>query len=140
MRTRAEALIPEQFGPLQGVRILSSGTLIAQPVAAALAAEMGAEVIQIERPGVGDVWRGIEFPVEAKDGARVASGWIQDRRNTFYTTLDLSLPEGRELFLRLIPQVDIWMESSKAGSYDKWGLDDETVLQANPMRHHGGLP
>ncbi len=132
MRTRAEALIPEQFGPLQGVRILSSGTLIAQPVAAALAAEMGAEVIQIERPGVGDVWRGIEFPVEAKDGARVASGWIQDRRNTFYTTLDLSLPEGRELFLRLIPQVDIWMESSKAGSYDKWGLDDETVLQANP--------
>jgi len=132
LESRAEALIPEQFGPLQGVRILSSGTLIAQPVAAALAAEMGAEVIQIERPGVGDVWRGLEFPIEGKDGVRVGSSWIQDRRNTFYTTLDLSLPEGQELFLRLIPQMDIWMESSKAGSYDKWGLDDETVLQANP--------
>ena len=48
-------LVPEAFGPLQGVRVLSTGALIAQPFAAALAAEMGAEVIQIERPGVGDV-------------------------------------------------------------------------------------
>ena len=46
-------LVPERFGPLQGVRIISSGTLIAQPWAAELASEMGAEVIQIERPGAG---------------------------------------------------------------------------------------
>ena len=53
-------LVPEAFGPLQGVRVLSTGALIAQPFAAALAAEMGAEVIQIERPGVGDVvWRNV---------------------------------------------------------------------------------
>ena len=49
MESRAPFLIPEQFGPLQGVRILSSETLIAQPFAAALAAQMGAEVIKIER-------------------------------------------------------------------------------------------
>ena len=55
-----ENLVTEKFGPLQGVKIVSTGTLIAQPFAAELAAEMGAEVIQIERPGIGDVgWRNI---------------------------------------------------------------------------------
>ena len=53
-----KTLVPEAFGPLQGVKIVSSGTLIAEPFAAALAADMGAEVIQVERPGVGDLgWR-----------------------------------------------------------------------------------
>ena len=59
MPPRAESLLPEQFGPLQGVRILSTGTIVAQPFAASLAAEMGAEVIQIERPHVGDVTRSL---------------------------------------------------------------------------------
>jgi len=63
-------LVGEKFGPLQGVRIVSTGTLIAQPFAAELAAEMGAEVIQIERPVVGDVgWRNIGIRLAAKDGA-----------------------------------------------------------------------
>ena len=49
-----ETLVPEQFGPLQGVRVLSTGSVIAQPFAAALAAQMGAEVIQVESPKVED--------------------------------------------------------------------------------------
>lgn len=132
MEPRAESLLPEQFGPLQGVRILSTGTLIAQPFAATLAAEMGAEVIQIERPGIGDVTRGLGVPMGDVDGSPVGSLWAQDRRNTFYTTLDFAAPEGRDLFLRLITGADIWMESSKAGTYAQWSLDDATVLAANP--------
>ena len=132
MEPRAESLLPEQFGPLQGVRILSTGTIIAQPFAAALAAEMGAEVIQIERPGIGDVTRGLGVPLGDGDGSPIGSLWAQDRRNTFYTTLDFAAPQGRELFLRLIAGADIWMESSKAGTYANWGLDDATVLAANP--------
>ena len=134
MERRAESLLPEQFGPLQGVRILSTGTLIAQPFAAALAAELGAEVIQIERPGIGDVTRGLgpNLRVKDADGPPVGSLWAQDRRNTFYTTLDFAAPEGRDLFLRLIARADIWMESSKAGTYAQWGLNDATVLAANP--------
>ena len=54
MEAKANSLLPEQFGALQGVRILSTGTIIAQPFAADLAAAMGAEVIQIELPGSGD--------------------------------------------------------------------------------------
>ena len=127
------SLLPEPFGPLQGVRILSTGTIIAQPFAAEMAAEMGAEVIQIERPRVGDaVWRNLEFPIEANDGTYVAAGWVQDRRNTFHVTLDLSTPRGKELFLNLISYTDIWMESSIPGTYREWGLDDETVTEVNP--------
>ena len=120
------------FGPLQGIRIISSGTIIAQPFAAAMAAEMGAEVIQIERPGVGDVWRNLEFPITDGDHGSVAAGWVQDRRNTHHITLDLSSAKGKELFLALIPQADIWMEASIPGTYQKWGLDDDTVLEVNP--------
>ena len=132
MESRATSLIPHQFGPLQGVRIISSGTYIAEPFAAALAAQMGAEVIQIERPGAGDIWRSVGRRVTDNDGSNINSAWVQERRNTFNVTLDMATLEGKDLFLRLVSQADIWMESSKAGTYNGWGLDDETVLRANP--------
>ena len=125
-------LLPEQFGPLQGVRILSTGTIVAEPVAAGMAAEMGAEVIHVERPGAGEDWRVAEFPIQGPDGNLVASSWLQDHRNMYHTTLDFSTAEGREIFLQLAQWADVWMESSKARTYDKWGLDDDTVLAANP--------
>jgi crotonobetainyl-CoA:carnitine CoA-transferase CaiB-like acyl-CoA transferase len=131
--SRNAHLVPEAFGPLQGVKILSTGTLIAQPFAAHLAAGFGAEVIQVEHPsGTTDPWRVIDARLEGKHGVEVATGFVQERRNAFYITLDLSLPEGQELFLRLIRTRDIWMESSKPGTYAKWGLSDEVVLAANP--------
>ncbi len=129
-----ENLVTEKFGPLQGVKILSTGTLIAQPFAAELAAEMGAEVIQIERPGPGDVgWRNIGIKLVSKDAkSAVATSWIQERRNVFCITLDLSKPRGRELFLKLAARADIWMESSRPGTYPKWGLDDAAMWKVNP--------
>src|SRR5271155_316879 len=127
-------LVPERFGPLQGVRILSSGTLIAQPWAAELAAEMGAEVIQIERPGLGDTgWRTLGIRLETADGTPpVATNWIQERRNIFCISLDLSKSQGRDLFLKLAARADIWMESSKPATYPRFGLDDEAVFKVNP--------
>jgi crotonobetainyl-CoA:carnitine CoA-transferase CaiB-like acyl-CoA transferase len=129
-----KTLVPEAFGPLQGVKIVSSGTLIAQPFGAALAAQMGAEVIQIERPGVGDVgWRTIGIRLKARDGkGEIATNWVQERRNVFCVSLDLSKPRGRDLLLRLLERADIWMESSKAGTYPRWGLDDASVWKVNP--------
>src|SRR5262249_27106833 len=107
-----KTLLPENFGPLQGVKIVSSWTLIAQAFAAELAAEMGAEVIQIERPVVGDVgWRTIGVRLKnAADGPSVATTWVQERRNVFCITLDLAKPRGRELLLKLVARADIWME------------------------------
>ncbi len=125
-------LLTEHFGPLQGVRILSTGTIVAEPFAAEMAAEMGAEVIHIERTGNGEDWRVAEFPIETPSGDLAASSWIQDHRNMYNITLDFSMTEGRDIFLKLIERADIWMESSKARTYDKWGLDDATVLAVNP--------
>jgi len=133
MRADEETLIPQPFGPLQGVRILSPGTLMAQPYAVTLAAEMGAEVIQIERPVMGDAaWRTLEFPMPCDDGTSVATAWVQTRRNSFHVSLDLSTSDGQEMFLGLIAKSDIWMESPIPGTYEEWGLDDATVLGANP--------
>ena len=133
MDANGPKVLTQEFGPLQGVRIISSGVIIAQPFAAAMAAEMGAEVIQVERPGTGDaVWRNLEFPITGEDGKTVAAGWVQDRRNSFHVTLDLGTSRGKEIFLGLLREADIWMESSIPGSYVEWGLDDETVLKANP--------
>ena len=129
----AESLVPEAFGPLEGVRILSTGTLIAEPFAAHLAGAFGAEVIQIEHPsGTCDPWRRLDPPVVGDNGVTAASSFVQERRNAFYITLDISTPEGRKLFLRLVRSRDIWMESSKAGTFPKWGLTDDVVLAANP--------
>jgi crotonobetainyl-CoA:carnitine CoA-transferase CaiB-like acyl-CoA transferase len=127
-------LVPQPFGPLQGVKIVSTGTLIAQPFAAALAAEMGAEVIQVERPGQGDIgWRTLGIRLPTRDGGPpISTNWVQERRNVFCVTLDLSQARGREIFLRLAERADIWMESSKPGTYPKWGLDDAAVWTLNP--------
>jgi L-carnitine CoA-transferase len=112
-------LLPEGFGPLQGVRVISSGVFIAQPFAAGLAAELGAEVIHVERPKVGD-----GYPPTRK---------AQERRNLLCVSLNLERPAGRDLFLRLLAKADMWLESSKPGTYQRFGLDDATVLQANPQ-------
>ncbi len=111
-------LIPESFGPLQGVRVISSGVFIAQPFAAGLAAELGAEVIHVERPKVGD-----GYPATRK---------AQERRNLLCVSLNLDQRAGRDLFLRLLATAEMWFESSKPGTYQRFGLDDDTVLKANP--------
>src|SRR5438105_5598004 len=131
---KSTSLVPDKFGPLQDVKIVSTGTLIAQPFAAELAAEQGAEVIQIERPGIGDVgWRRIGISLKSVEGGPpVSTSFIQERRNVFCVTLDFSKPQGREIFLKLIERADIWMESSKPGTYPAWKLDDTTVWKVNP--------
>ena len=129
-----ENLVTEKFGPLQGVKIVSTGTLIAQPFAAELAAEMGAEVIQIERPGIGDVgWRNI--------GIRLASQRRQIRRRD---DLDPGTPQ-RILHLarfveaarpRNLSETDRARRhldgKLEAGHLPQWGLDDAAIWQVNP--------
>lgn len=128
------SLVPDAFGPLRGLRIVSTGTLIAQPFAAALAAEMGAEVIQVECPPDGDVaWRTLGVTLPRRDGAgEVGCSWIQERRNTFHVCIDLGRPEGNALFRRLVRRADIWMESSKPGTWARWGVTDEQLHEDNP--------
>ncbi|HXR35447.1 MAG TPA: CoA transferase [Candidatus Binataceae bacterium] len=127
-------LVPQKFGPLQGVRIVSTGTGIAQPFAAELAAEMGAEVIHVEAPQLGDPYRRPRRGASAIGGepAQISADWVQERRNMFCVTLDPGKPRGRGLLLRMLGRAEIWMEGSAPGACEKIGLGDAVVLQAWP--------
>ncbi|MGB9791305.1 MAG: CaiB/BaiF CoA transferase family protein [Thermacetogeniaceae bacterium] len=129
-RIPAPALIPP-FGPLQGMRVLSTGSLIGMPHAANMLADFGAEVIHVERPGVGDTYRMLAPLV--KDGEKaVSASWVQDARNRLSMTLelDMKIPEAREIFLGLIKISDIWFENLVW--LDKLGISDEMCLSVNP--------
>lgn len=123
-------LVPE-FGPFAGIRVLSSGSLVAMPHAANMMADFGAEVIHIERPGVGDTWRLLP-PFAENDGKHIGTSWIQDARNRLSMTLelDLKIPEVREVFYDLIRESDVFMENMVW--LDKFGIYDEELLKINP--------
>ena len=74
-----KSLIPE-YGPFAGMRIIDTGSLVAMPFAATLLADFGAEVIHIERPGVGDTLR-VLAPFANEDGKTVSTSWAQASRS-----------------------------------------------------------
>ncbi len=123
-------LIPD-FGPLKNVRVLSTGSIVAMPHAANMMADFGAEVINIERPGMGDSYRGLA-PFIDYEGKKVSTSWAQDARNRLSMTLelDLNVPEIKEIFLGLIKESDIYMENMVW--LDKFGINDELLFEANP--------
>jgi crotonobetainyl-CoA:carnitine CoA-transferase CaiB-like acyl-CoA transferase len=125
-----KSLIPE-FGPLKGVRVLCSGSIVAMPHAANMMADFGAEVINVERPGMGDTFRGLAPFV--KEGDKVVStSWAQDARNRMSLTMELDLrnPDIKEIFMGLVKESDIFMENMVW--LDKYGISDEEMLKVNP--------
>lgn len=123
-------LIP-QFGPFAGMRVIGTGSLIAMPFAISMLAEFGAEVIQIERPKIGDNYRYFP-PVIENDGNVSGTSWIQEARNRLSMTLELNLniPEVKEVFYELIKISDVYIENMVW--LDKFGIDDEELLRINP--------
>lgn len=114
-------------GPLTGLRVLDIATIIAAPFAGTLLADMGADVVKLELPGVGDGMRG--FP-PFKEGKSL--WWKAANRGKQFGTLDLRKKEGAELLLKMLPEFDVLIENFKPGTLDRWGLDIETLWQANP--------
>ncbi len=128
--SKREYLVPE-FGPLAGVRVLTAGSIIAMPHAGNMLADFGAEVIHIERPGVGDTYR-VLGPFAVDGDKKVSTSWAQDARNRMSLSLelDLAIPEVKEVFLGLIKESDIFMENLVW--LDKYGITDELLLETNP--------
>lgn len=138
------------YGPFAGMRAVCAGTLLAMPFAATMLADFGAEVIQIERPGVGDTQRMLA-PFAELDGKTVSAAWAQESRNKLAMTLELNLKyeEVRDVFYGLIREADIFMENMVW--MDKLGVFDEELLKVNPKlvivhvsgmghKEFGGLP
>ena len=130
------ALVPP-FGPLAGVRVLDSARFVAGPWAATYLGEFGARVIHVEpppfEPPYADPTRSLRPVIEGgSPGESVSESWVQYSRNKLSVGLDLRHPAGRKLFLRLAAESDIWIESSRPGTYEKLGLSDAEVWEANP--------
>jgi formyl-CoA transferase len=113
--------------PLQGVKVIELGTLIAGPFCARLLAEFGAEVIKIEPPGGGDPlrkWRKLH------DGTSL--WWYAQARNKKSVTLDLKHPEAQEIVRKLARDADIVIENFRPGAMEKWGLGWNELSSINP--------
>ncbi len=118
--------------------MLDSARVVAGPWASTYLAEFGAEVIHLEGPPFdrpySDPTRTLPplLPEGAPPTAAVSESWVQYSRNKLSVGVDLKRPEGREIFLDLVRHVDIWIESSRPGTYDDLGLPDAVVRAANP--------
>lgn len=123
--------ISPEFGPLRGIRVIGAGSLIAMPFAATMMADFGAEVIQIERPRIGDTYRTFP-PFKTTEQGTAGSSWIQDARNRLSMTLELDLsdPDVKEIFYKLIARSDIFIENMVW--LEKLGIDDKELLKINP--------
>ena len=115
-------------GPLRGVRVLDLGTLLAGPVAATLLGDMGAEVIKIEQPGVGDPLRG----GPTRDGDPPRLYWLVEGRNKRSITINLREPAGQDLVRRLAAEADVLIENFTPGTLDGWGLGWDDLHEVNP--------
>lgn len=113
------------FGPLQGVRVAHSSSSVAGPFCAALMADFGADVLWIENPYGPDVTRaGYGYTIQA------------DRRNQRNLSLDISKGEGKEAFLKLVKDLDIFIEASKPGQHEKWGAHRRSPVGRQPRAGH----
>jgi formyl-CoA transferase len=114
-------------GPLEGIRVLELGQLIAGPFAAKMLAEFGAEVIKIEPPVKGDPLRKWRL---MHDGTAV--WWQVQSRNKKSITLDLRQAEAQDVVRRLVKEVDVVIENFKPGTMEDWGLGWEDLKAINP--------
>lgn len=120
-------------GALDGVRVLDLGRVLAAPLAGQLLGDLGADVIKVERPGVGDDSRGYGPPfLPAPDGPGIAGFYLSCNRNKRSVTIDHATPEGQALLRRLAAGCDVLIENFRPGVLAKYGLDYASLAADNP--------
>ncbi len=118
-------------GVLQGVRVLDLTRVIAGPWCTQVLADLGAEVIKIEKPDGGDDTRRVgPFVGDPANGD--SAFFLGANRGKHSVTLDISQPEGQALLKRLVAQCDVLVENFKVGDLRRYGLDHETLRQQHP--------
>jgi crotonobetainyl-CoA:carnitine CoA-transferase CaiB-like acyl-CoA transferase len=113
-------------GPLEGLRVVEAATLFAGPLAGMFLGDLGADVVKLEHPARPDPARG-HGP--ARDGEGL---WFKMlARNKRLAALDLSRPDGRDVFLRLAARADVVIENFRPGTLERWGLGFEELRRGN---------
>ncbi|MGB7411391.1 MAG: CoA transferase [Sphingopyxis granuli] len=112
-------------GPLDGIRVVEMGQLIAGPFCGQLLGDMGAEIVKLEPPGTGD-------PMRHWGQGDKPSWWRVIARNKYSVACDLRSDEGQQLARDLTARADILIENFKPGTLEKWNLDPADLRAANP--------
>jgi crotonobetainyl-CoA:carnitine CoA-transferase CaiB-like acyl-CoA transferase len=122
-------------GQLSHLRVLDLSRILAAPWAGQILADLGADVVKIERPGSGDDTRAWGPPF-LKDGHGQPTGeaayYLAVNRGKRSLTVSLDHPEGQEIVRRLAAQSDVVLENFKAGTLARYGLDYESLRALNP--------
>jgi crotonobetainyl-CoA:carnitine CoA-transferase CaiB-like acyl-CoA transferase len=116
--------------PLAGIKVVELARILAGPWAGQLLADLGAEVIKVERPGPGDDTRGWGPPFVARDGS--AAYFHGTNRGKRSVTIDLESPEGQAQVRALVADADVVIENFKVGGLSKYGLDYASLSALNP--------
>jgi crotonobetainyl-CoA:carnitine CoA-transferase CaiB-like acyl-CoA transferase len=122
-------------GPLNSLKVIDMSRVLAGPWAGQLLADYGAEVIKIERPGVGDDTRswGPPWLRDSAGNDTQEAGYFQStNRNKRSVTVNLAHPLGQELIRKLVTRSDVLLENYKVGSLQRYGLDATTLCELNP--------
>ncbi len=123
-------------GILDGIRIVEWAQWHAGPAGTCMLADIGAEVIKIERPKSGDESRNLSGPlarVENRIGKSSSTGFESSNRGKKSITLDLSKEAGRQIAYKLIQTADVFMQNFRGGVAEKMGMDYKTIFKYNPM-------
>ncbi|EHK66753.1 CaiB/BaiF CoA transferase family protein [Achromobacter arsenitoxydans] len=121
--------------PLTGIRVLDLTRVLAGPWCTQNLADLGAEVIKIERPGAGDdtrAWGPPYLKDEAGHDTTEAAYYLSANRNKMSVALDIASPRGAQLVRELALQSDILVENFKVGGLSKYGLDYASLKELNP--------
>lgn len=122
-------------GPLSSVRVLDLGRIMAAPWATQIFADLGADVIKIERPGAGDDTRAWGPPfLRDADGkpTRESGYYLSVNRGKRSVTVDISTSEGQAIIRRLAMTADVVVENFKVGALARYGLDSKSLRELNP--------
>jgi crotonobetainyl-CoA:carnitine CoA-transferase CaiB-like acyl-CoA transferase len=119
--------------PLHGIRILDLSRLLPGPYATMLLGDLGAQVIKIETPGLGDYMRIIPpFVKDARTGEEVGAAFLMVNRNKKSVALNFRNARGKEIFLRLVRTADVILETFRPGAAEKWGIGYSVTRAINP--------
>jgi crotonobetainyl-CoA:carnitine CoA-transferase CaiB-like acyl-CoA transferase len=120
--------------PLEGLKVLELARILAGPWVGQLLADLGADVVKVERPGAGDDTRGWGPPfIEGADGDDLSAAYFHScNRGKRSIAVDFETPEGQELVRKLAAHADVVIENFKVGGLKKYGLDYESLKGVNP--------
>jgi len=119
-------------GPLAGVRVLDLARVLAGPYAAMLLADLGAEVIKVERPGTGDDTRSWGPPFAGPEDGRQSTYFLSVNRGKRSVTIDLKDPAESGFVADLVRWADVLVENFRPGVMARLGLGDERLAELNP--------